>query len=614
MPTESNEGDNTLTMSFTFPVLLPNLRPRYSIVAPPRVVTAGTRHTIYYDVDNVGWGVVPFGTIWGDNLLIRDQFNATIATFNRAVGTATQPGSSYTRATTITIPLFCFGEVRLVAVVDSVNAVLETTDDDNEISTRLLCLPQPTADLVPMSLSALVSEIGVMELTWTVTNIGQTIIGPHSRWQDVCSLASSNQTDDPSQSLTLLGRFTFILPLVSQASWTNTRFVAIPPSLPSGNYYVTCTVDAEHEVSEGADGESNNVVFTTTSLSLTFNASTPWTVRDTADLTVAAVNGSLVVSYGRISVDFVVTNIGGSDAVASPRWYDAIGVSVDDTWDPVTGIVLFPSLEHTTSLSVGRSYNVSVRNLDFRPRDIPTEVHLFAITDIGWIIADNNRSNNALRLTEVPIDLLSVTAADLTSAGVTPTSRQYCVDTPPGWVDSSDDGCATYVDDLWCTPQGATGSGWSSGWGSIEDWAQNGVSALDACCGCGGGIVSSGSSSNPIGVIISTTIELMVCSNNSGSSPAVAPWFDELVLSNDNVVDGGDIRLARVQFTDDIVPGAVGCVTTNVAFSRVPLGLGYLLHMVDVSASVADHSEYAEASGRMAVTVMPPPSADLEII
>jgi hypothetical protein len=498
-------------------------------------------------VRNVGWGVVPFGTIWGDNLLIRDRFHATIATFNRAAGTASWPGSGYTRFTTITVPSFCFGEVYLVAVVDSSNAVVETTDDDNEAVIPLICLPQPTADLVPTSLFAVVSELGVIELTWTVTNVGQTIIGPHSRWQDVCSLATSNQTDDPSRSLTLLATFTFILPLVSQASWTNTRFVAIPPGLPVGNYYVMCTVDAEHEVAEGDDGESNNVVFTTTALSLTLTATTPWTALVTADLAVAAVHGSFVVGYSRISVDFVVTNVGGSDAVALPRWHDAIGVSTEGTWDPTTGILLLPSIEHTTTLPVGASYNVTSMTA-LVPRDITGEVHVFVITDIGRIVADNNRSNNVYKVTELPINL-SVTAATLTSAGVT-------------------------------APSTASGSG---------------------------------SSTDPVVVVIGSTIELSVCSNNTGSSPAVGPWYDEIVLSDDTVVDGGDIRLARVKFTDDIATGAIGCVAVSVSFSRVPIGLGLVLHAVDVSSSVTDRNEYAEATGRLAVHVMPPPSADLEV-
>ena len=37
----------------------------------------------------------------------------------------------------------------------------------------------------------------------------------------------------------------------------------------------------------------------------------------------------------------------------------------------------------------------------------------------------------------------------------------------------------------WCTADGEEGDGWGEWWGSFEDYEVDGLSAKDACCGCG---------------------------------------------------------------------------------------------------------------------------------
>lgn len=53
---------------------------------------------------------------------------------------------------------------------------------------------------------------------------------------------------------------------------------------------------------------------------------------------------------------------------------------------------------------------------------------------------------------------------------------------------ASNEGCAKFVQGEFCTADGKTGPGWDDEWGTIEEWTgANGKTALDACCGCGGG-------------------------------------------------------------------------------------------------------------------------------
>jgi len=61
-----------------------------------------------------------------------------------------------------------------------------------------------------------------------------------------------------------------------------------------------------------------------------------------------------------------------------------------------------------------------------------------------------------------------------------------CADSA-GWADSDGDDCTSYTQFFWCTPDGHTGTGWHEEWGTLADFEEDGQTALQACCGCGGG-------------------------------------------------------------------------------------------------------------------------------
>jgi len=63
-----------------------------------------------------------------------------------------------------------------------------------------------------------------------------------------------------------------------------------------------------------------------------------------------------------------------------------------------------------------------------------------------------------------------------------------CIDTPESWTNTFGEICDDYVGNDWCTPSGGYGSGWLSSFGTFSDRAdEDGFTAIDACCGCGGG-------------------------------------------------------------------------------------------------------------------------------
>merc|ERR1711976_1061593 len=67
-------------------------------------------------------------------------------------------------------------------------------------------------------------------------------------------------------------------------------------------------------------------------------------------------------------------------------------------------------------------------------------------------------------------------------------SPSDCKDQPSDWRSSEGDKCSVYESKKYCSSEGTTGSGWNADWGPITDYADdNGISALGACCACGGG-------------------------------------------------------------------------------------------------------------------------------
>lgn len=81
------------------------------------------------------------------------------------------------------------------------------------------------------------------------------------------------------------------------------------------------------------------------------------------------------------------------------------------------------------------------------------------------------------------------------------------------WRSSSLSTCAMYEERLWCTEDGNYGSGWKPTYGTFQDWAVNGISALEGCCACGGGTTNPKPTHNP------TKNPYISCVSNSDCAP-----------------------------------------------------------------------------------------------
>lgn len=67
-----------------------------------------------------------------------------------------------------------------------------------------------------------------------------------------------------------------------------------------------------------------------------------------------------------------------------------------------------------------------------------------------------------------------------------------CQNLPSDWRDSQGNDCDSYQYMGWCTRQGSYGKNWKAEWGKFKDYQTGERTAIDACCGCGGGKTAPG--------------------------------------------------------------------------------------------------------------------------
>lgn len=79
------------------------------------------------------------------------------------------------------------------------------------------------------------------------------------------------------------------------------------------------------------------------------------------------------------------------------------------------------------------------------------------------------------------------------------TSYVQCIDNPISWTSLNGATCVDYQLRSWCTSSGDYGAGWGE-FGTFGDWAdlETGITALDACCVCGGGLLDGATPPTPV--------------------------------------------------------------------------------------------------------------------
>jgi len=159
----------------------------------------------------------------------------------------------------------------------------------------------------------------------------------------------------------------------------------------------------------------------------------------------------------------------------------------------------------------------------------------------------------------------------LSTLGQNIVGSSECNDMPRNWSSQGGFSCQAYVTFQFCTTDGRPGAGWNAAvWGTIEDYSVDGISALMACCGCGGGLrraVTSATTSSTVRIPTgqpTTTPSLSPSITPTTSAPTFsAPTFSStetaITTEEDLIIDygSGNINDAAVD-RDDVAANIFG--------------------------------------------------------
>ena len=292
-------------------------------------------------------------------------------------------GGSYVRTESVTLPLsLTDGVYWLYVRADHDDRVYESNEDNN-LADRRITVQRRTADLQVVSVGHDTSATAGQSLAvdWRVQNegINQTNIG---YWYDTAYL-SLDQTLDGSD-IDLGSRYRNSGLTIGQGYDVDTGFM-LPSNLATNDYFIILRTDRDNQVTEGVEGELNNVRASTTSVRITAAVTTP------PDLVVVSVDAPATAISGQsMTVRWTVRN-DGTGAADNRSWYDAVYLSRDGVLD--RGADIYLGYANHSGLGIGESYTQTLNAAI--PYGQSGPFYVFVVTDGGRHITESNEFNNA---------------------------------------------------------------------------------------------------------------------------------------------------------------------------------------------------------------------------
>ena len=220
----------------------------------PATAKAGGSATVSWTVKNQGTDAAVAS--WSDAVYLStddkyDAFDTYVTSSYVFNPTPLDPGASYSRNPTITLPSVPAGSYYMLFVADSSHSQAETVETNNVRTIPITLTPldvnlEVTAATAPVS-----AKPGPVDISWTVTNQGDPITG---YWTDYVYL-SKDQTYDFSDSYVTSGSHYGTEPLGPGESDTIAQTANLPGLAP-GDYYLLFLADLYNNVSE--TNETNN--------------------------------------------------------------------------------------------------------------------------------------------------------------------------------------------------------------------------------------------------------------------------------------------------------------------------------------------------------------------
>ncbi|MGD9632157.1 MAG: CARDB domain-containing protein, partial [Pirellulales bacterium] len=619
-----------------------------SPVTIPASAAVGQPLTIQYSVTNAGQATTS-ATSWYDQVYLSGgpNFNPStdyyLGTVNRS--SSLVPGASYNVSQSFALPTSLpIGNYRVVVVADAGQQVYELNRTNNlgvsgsvgELGSTVTVVSQP-ADLVVSATNLDRSSAVVgssLRVDWTVTNHGA---GPTnaSTWYDAVYLSS----DDVFGTDVQIGTFLRSGVLAAGASYSATRFVTVPFSLP-GPYHVFVVTDVVNGVFEGALDGNNS------SLPQAVNIDAP-----AASISVDSVSlgQSQIVGGQSLSVSWTVGNYGA--ATFANAWIDRVYLSADSILDgsdiplgnvPHSGVLAaFPG-----GSSSAPSYNAT-RNF-IVPTNISGPFRVIVRADFDNQVfegtdptAKNDNSRASTATVDVTMPVIHVPVYNLVATSVSApaeaTSGQLVTVTwsvenrgdddivGKSWYDAvylSRDRVLDRSSDLYLgtvsrSASLAAGDTYSVTHSFSLPAGVSGQFYAIVAADSGQSIPQTGSLRDkviiatdatqlilplPVDLVLGTILvpvngapgqstNLTYTVSNIGGYTAKGSWFDSLYLSTDDHWDVGDAYVGQHQHSGDVAPGGSYTATLTAPLPAVTPGRYYVIARSDIRNQIPESSE-----------------------
>lgn len=445
--------------------------------------------------------------------------------------------------------------------------------------------------------------------TWTVTNQGE-LATPSYYWYDRIYLSDDERVDSTDTYLTTTwsGYYNSYQPLAAGGSYQ----VALNLNIPGtkiGNRYLLFVTDAYNYQSETS--ETNNVK----AVPILLQAS------DLVVTNATAPRKSL--PNARIGVSWTVKNQG--DVAAAADWYDSVYLSTDSQYDPNTDINLKDAWTGSlTPLAVNDSYTVN--QFLSLPSVANGSYYLLFAADRNNYQFEGNESNNVyalpIQLGESQPDLVITTAASPSTATLGDAvevswtvKNQGNFEAPADWYDTiyiSDDTTLDSTDTIVTSlgmadktplasgasytiaksitiPNTKTGSRYLlfvADAGAIQNESDEGNNILAVPINLQAPDLIVSDAFAPLSATWGETSEVSWTVKNQGSVAAAASWWDQVYLSDDNILDGTDKFISSLATGNKTLLALGGSYTQNLNIiipGNSGTGRKYLLFVADAN-------------------------------
>jgi subtilase family serine protease len=382
---ESNLGNNTLAVPFSFHLVPPDLAP--VALQAPAVVDASPFPTItvIWGITNQGPGLaVANGWSWYDSLYISTNSDTTgvIAYGSSWSETNSVPaGESYWRTNTVQLPITTSGNYYLVFETDSGN-YLQETNLANNIKARPITFNIHQPDLAPVLAQVPAEVTGpanpFINVIWAVTNSGTGTAGSYQGWIDSLFISTNNVLDS---SATLVWGESETNAVPAGGLYWHTNKVSLPV-FQTGTYYLFFVANNNEWLAES--DYSNNVLMRT--LNVTIQPP------DLAPLALIVPDTVTGAPWPNVTVVVGVTNRGIGTAPAFPGWQDGLYLSaypfLDDSSYP------FFTWSQTNAVPPGSIYWIT--NTVRMPVVDSATLYLIFKADAFGQLDESDESNNSM--------------------------------------------------------------------------------------------------------------------------------------------------------------------------------------------------------------------------